>query len=284
MTRAVYYNLSVTDFWKTNNKLTLFSSFAILGSSDLKPKPTFTLLGQYQINDNINTTTIASVRYVMPAPEMIYLPETGKALQGGEDDYLIAGDNNLESGRLVSIENYLTIQEDNYYLKAGGGYSQFKSLPDWIADFNQLQYGSYQAVGLDRSFIFFSSEGMLSLPYNFHLSAAHTYRQVYQNKINYTYGAEHNLTGFSGTSFMIPKVDILLDASAGLKYRSVTNKYFASGGDNSVLMFEVFLTFNLKAFHFFWNYNNVLSKEYYVNGILQPGRSIWWGFRWRFMN
>ena len=82
----------------------------------------------------------------------------------------------------------------------------------------------------------------------------------------------------------MPKVLVTVSGAASIKFRSATNRYFDGGSDGTLALTESFLSFDLKQFHFYYNFNNVLSTKYSLDGLTQPGRSLWWGFRWEFFD
>jgi hypothetical protein len=87
-----------------------------------------------------------------------------------------------------------------------------------------------------------------------------------------------------GVRFPVRKLKIMLNAAVGGRFRSASAQYFGGGSDDARILPEAYFSFDLKSFHFFYNYTNLLNANYYFGGYRQPGRAIWWGFTWAFVD
>jgi hypothetical protein len=156
--------------------------------------------------------------------------------------------------------------------------------PFWQVDKSEFDRGNYRPEALDRNLAFASATVDLDLPFNSFTHISYATRQLYNNKIDYTFGPKHQLAGLGGLTYYIGKLNVTVTAAVGGQYRSSVNRYQDGSGDDDKVILESFLSFDLKKFRFFWNYTNLLDTRYSINGRLQPGRSLWWGFTWGFVD
>ena len=221
---------------------------------------------------------------ILPQPEQRYLPEITAGLALGDEDYLISGNPDLPSGSSTSLEFLGGASFRRLEINLRAGLTRFNDAPFWENDRSVNVLAGYQPLALDRSLAFASASLRVRLPYSGFLSGAYAIRQVYDDGVSYTYGAEHEADGFAGFRFWVERFQITVTAAIGGKFRSQTSRYLDGSGDDDKFAAESFLSFDLKRFHFFWNYTNLLDQDLIINGRWQPGRSHWWGFSWEFFD
>jgi hypothetical protein len=143
--------------------------------------------------------------------------------------------------------------------------------------------GDIRAVAADRKLLFASVMARATLPHGIYGQAGYAYREVFLDNFNLTAGPQHVASGFAGMRFPIHKLKVRVNVGIGGRFRSATHG-LSGGDDDARFLVEAYLGFDLKSFHFFWNYTNLLNITYYVGGYRQPGRAIWWGFTWAFID
>gem|GEM_PF-2250094 len=281
----LYYNIGASDLLTLTDRINAYGNFSLRGSNDLRIKPVATLSLEYRIDSLRSVAAIASRGMFMPQPEMLYLRPASGALFDTSVDYRISGNEQLESGYSNSVEILLRGSLSRLVAaQARVGYANFHSLPQWQVDYETYANGNYRAVAVDRNLFFATLTARLTLPKGFYGRASYAFRNVYHDGINLTEGPQHQASGYAGIRFPVRKLKIMLNAAVGGRFRSASAQYFGSGSDDARMLAEAYFSFDLKSFHFFYNYTNLLNANYYSNGYRQPGRAIWWGFNWAFVD
>jgi hypothetical protein len=281
----LYYNIGASDLLTLTDRINAYGNFSLRGSNDLRIKPAATLSAEYRIDSLRSVAAIASRGVFMPQPEMLYLrPLTGAVIDTSVD-YRISGDEQLESGYSNSVEIFLRGSCGRHVTaQARAGYVAFHGLPSWQVDYETYTSGNYRAVALDRNLFFAALTARLTLPKGFYGQASYAFRNAYHDGINLTEGPQHQASGYVGVRFPVRKLKIMLNAAVGGRFRSASAQYFGGGSDDPRILPEAYFSFDLKSFHFFYNYTNLLNANYYFGGYRQPGRAIWWGFTWAFVD
>jgi hypothetical protein len=282
---TLYYNIGVSDLLTLTDRINAYGNASLRGSSDLRVKPVATLSMEYGIDSLWSVAAIASRGVFMPQPEMLYLRPVSGALADTSVDYLISGNEELESAYANSIEVLLRGSCGRFVTtQARSGYASFHGLPQWQADYVTYANGSYSAVAVDRNLFFAALTARLTLPKGFYGQASYAFRNVYHNGITFTEGPQHLASGYAGVRFPVRKLKITVNAAIGGRVRSASAQYFGGGGDDARMLTEAYLGFDLKSFHFFYNFANLLDADYSFGGYRQPKRAIWWGFNWAFVD
>jgi hypothetical protein len=282
---ALYYNIGASDLLALTDRINTYGNFSLRGSNDLRIRPAATLSTEYRIDSLWSLAAIASRGVFMPQPEMLYLRPVSGALYDTSIDYRIGGNEQLESGYSNSVEILLRGSFGHHITtQMRAGYVNFHGLPSWQVDYETYANGQYQAVALDRNLFFASLTTRLTLPKGFYGQASYAFRNVYHDGINLSEGPQHQASGYAGVRFPVRKLKIMLNAAVGGRFRSASARYFGGAGDDARMLAEAYFSFDLKSFHFFYNYTNLLNTNYDFGGYLQPGRAIWWGFNWAFID
>ncbi|MFH2056940.1 MAG: hypothetical protein ABIJ61_13360 [bacterium] len=283
--KPLSWRIALGDLLQLQPILILFGQAGLTGVSGLKVQTTLTGMLRYELNENTDAAVILSRQAILPTAEQRYLPTVTADFGSGDDSYFIGGNPTLRSGSSLSIEAMGSTRLQRLGIQARGGYTRFTDLPSWHHGNLPTIVGAYSPVSLLHQSLLFGTVNMnLTLPWGMFASAAYGARQVASHGSNYTYGPEHELDGFTGIRFWFDRFQIIVTAAVGGKYRSNTIRYLDGSSDTDKFVAESFLSFDLKRFHFFWNYTNLLDTSYSLNGRRQPGRSHWWGFSWEFFD
>jgi hypothetical protein len=282
--RFGYYTLSFRDLISVSDHMTVFANLALCGGEDLTDKPSVTAIVSYRQSPQLTLSLVASHSVLFPEPEEKYLSTVTGSFAFTFPDYRITGNRGLDIGRVDAGEVMLALNPHPVEIELRAGFAGLQDVPLWSIDHSQYIYGDFQSRAVDRNLVFMTAQARCQLPYNFWVAGTYGYRQLYKSGINYTYGPEHTGAGLAGVSLLVPKVLVTVSGAASVKFRSATNRYFDGGNDGTLALTESFLSFDLKQFHFYYNFNNVLSTKYSLDGLTQPGRSLWWGFRWEFLD
>ena len=279
-----YYNIGTSDLRTLTNRINAYGNFSLRGSNDLRIKPVATLSAEYRIDSLRSVAAIVSRGVLMPQSEMLYLRPVSGVLDTSVE-YRISGNEQLESGYANSVEILLRCSFSRLVAaQARAGYADFHSLPGWQVDYETYANGNYRAVAVDRNLFFAALTARLTLPKGFYGQASYAFRNVYHDGINLTEGPQHQASGYAGVRFPVRKLKIMLNAAIGGRVRSASAQYFGGGSDDARMLAEAYFSFDLKSFHFFYNYTNLLNANYDFGGYLRPGRAIWWGFNWAFVD
>ncbi len=281
----LYYNLGASDLTGLTERVTIHGDFSLRGSSDLRIKPAATLSADYRLDSLWSVTAIASRGVFLPQPEMVYLRSITGTLLDTVADYRISGDDQLESGYANGAEILLRGSMGSLVtMQARSGYVDFHGLPEWQVDYGTYVNGDYQATAVDRGLFFAALTARLTLPKGFYGRVAYAFRNVSHQGIDYTLGPPHQASGYLGVRFPVRKLKIWLNGAVGGRFRSSSTQYFGGDSDDARVLPEAYLSFDLKSFHFFFDYTNLFDAKYYFGKLLQPGRAIWWGFNWAFVD
>jgi hypothetical protein len=282
---SLYYNIGASNLLNLTDRINAYGNFSLRGSNDLRIKPSATLCLEYRIDSLRSVAAIASRGVFMPPPEMLYLRPVFGVLFDTTIDYRISGDEQLESGYANSGEILLRCSINRLVsAQARAGLAAFRNLPAWQVDYDEHINGNYRAVAVDRNVFFAALTARLTLPKGFYGQASYAFRNVYRDGINLTQGPQHQASGYAGVRFPVRKLKITLNAAVGGRFRSASMQYFGGGGDDARMLTEAYFSVDLKSFHFFYNYTNLLNTRYPFGGYLQTGRAIWWGFNWAFVD
>lgn len=278
------FRLSARDMITVSDKLTLFGDASLLGGQGFSTKPTFTAVAHLQQSDVVSVSVAACHTASVPQPEMRYLPSRSASLDFAETDYHIEGEPSADIGTINSVEGLLLLDKGAIHVQGRAAYAALRDISLWQVDKSLMEYGDYWIEEEDRNLFTAGAGVAIDLPYRFYINGAYGYSEISFGNTNYSYGPQHQLSGLLGTRLFVPKLEVTLSGALGLKYRSSALRYFGGGTDEAGLITESFLSVDLKSFHFFYNFHNLLSREYYLNGLVQPGRSLWWGFTWEFLD
>lgn len=280
----LYWQASGSDMLALRPEVVLFVQAGLAGASGLNLQPLALGILHYQFSGRTHAALLLSHLAAMPQPEERYMPELLAGIAFGDSDYSVQGNPDLESGSSNSIELMGATSTGKLDLNLRLGATQLNNAPLWSNDRLAHTLGGYQPVGLDRNLIFATLNAHLRLPYGTFVSTAYGFRNLSSSGYDLTYGAAHEVDGFSGIRFWWPHFQVTITAALGGKFRSRVDRYLDGSTDKEKFVAESFLSVDLKRFHFFWNYTNLFDSQYYLNGLLQPGRSHWWGFSWEFFD
>jgi hypothetical protein len=282
--KPIYFSGSLSDLLTLSEKLSLSGAFSLRGSSDLKPRPEILLSASCRFDSLRSLSLIASRSLLLPQPEMLYLRPVLGGFADTTTTYRISGNSQLESGYSNNLESLLQYSlGQRVKVEARAGFSNFHGLPLWLVDYTQYSDGDYQVVAQDRNLFYSSASLRMSLPRGIYGQASYGFRRVFVAAQDYSEGTEHSASGYAGIRFPVHKLKIMINAAVGGRFRTLT-RFLPGGEDDARFLTEAYLSFDLKSFHFFWNYADLLDLAYSVGGYLQPGRQIWWGFNWAFID
>ncbi len=282
---TIYYNLYGSTLFRATDRVQLYGYGALRGSEELKPDPALSGALRFALSDNASFSGLVSHSAVLPQPEMQYLDPVAASFDGDTlIDYRLVADQELEIGTVESIEAIFNWNSEALSLQARGGFATLGDVAAWTADYDSLKNGTYQATELDREVTFASLQTRMRLSSRLRFDASVGARHVEGDDLDYTAGPA--TTGSIIGWYLLPITSVKVDitAGAGGRFRSDANGYDPGSGEDAVFITDTYLSFDLKKFHFFFNFTNVFDLSYTLNGVQQPGRSIWWGFNWAFDN
>ena len=165
-----------------------------------------------------------------------------------------------------------------------GGAINMMNVSEWQFSEDSLEYGRYSAVEADYNVLYGTLKVHAEPFTRVTANASYGLRNVSSGGNEITSGPIHTANGSAWYRFPISRFKLWLNVGAGATFRSAANRYLAGGVEDGVILTETYFSFDLKRFHFYINYQNLLDVEYTLNNIQQPGRSVWWGFKWNFVD
>lgn len=281
---AILFDLGASDLFSVSPNATLFGAASIVGSNDVSPRPAIVGAFVCDLDDKSTISTTIAWRSILPQPEMLYLAPISAALFDSTYDYSISGDDALGSGSARTIELVYNYGRGVNQMRLAAGVINLADVSEWETDSDSLLYGETRPVEVDKNAMYACVQGRAH-PFN-RLSTVFAYgiRQVKSGGTDATLGPQHTASGSAWYGFPIARFKLWVNFGVGATFRSAINRHTYGGVEDGVVIAESYFSFDLKRFHFYFNYHNLLNVDYTLNGVDQPGRSIWWGFRWKFID
>jgi hypothetical protein len=282
--KAVYYNLTLTDLLALTRNLSVSGQAAITGSQDVRIRPAVSGTVNFSTGQAFHAGLTVSRSTLLPQPEMLYGVYKVAALVTDTIDYSINGDAELEPGAATGIELSLHRTAAFYEARLRGGYFSFSDLPAWSIAYDSLLFGEHVASNMNCRLMFASVECRVA-PHG-RLTGLLTYgiRDVADEGETLTLGPQHTAAALLLYRLPIRRLAVFVNLGAGAEFRSASNRYFIGAPEDGVMTVDSYLGFDLKRFHFFFNFDNLLDTEYTLGGLRQRGRSYWWGFKWTLLD
>lgn len=283
-TSSIYFDIGVRRLGTLSQRASYFAAVSLIGSDKLNPAPNLIASTTYQLSGNSIVSLIGGWRSIQPQPEMMFLEPVQAMLADTVVDYAILPDAELGVGSARSLEVVISYKRQKLNLQLVSGAINMTDVSEWQFRIDSLTYGGYNAVEADKN-VLYGTVKIHAEPFNrVNASAAYGLRYVSSGGNDVTSGPIHTANGSTWYRFPINRYKLWMNIGVGATFRSAVNRYLAGGRENSVIMTESYFSFDLKRFHFYFNYHNLLDVEYTLNNIRQPGRSVWWGFKWNFVD
>lgn len=283
-TNALYYSGGVSDIVALNARTTAYAHLAVTGSSDLTPRPTAVAMIVGSLSEEITASVTASHAAIVPTAEMMYGVDKRAAFEADSVDYRLRPSDDLDIGSASGVEASLERRSEWLWLRLRGGYFHLEEMPAWTVSFDSLKYGEFSAAGIDRNVWLVSLESQWRMHPRLEAEVSYGLRRVTTAGENLTFGPAHTATGIVMYKLPIRRFLVDLHFGAGAKLRSAADRNFVGAPEDGALTADTYFTFDLKSFHFFFNFENVFDTKYTVAGLDQRGRSVWWGFNWAFLD
>jgi len=283
-TNAVYFSGGVSDIVALSARTTAYAHLAVTGSSDLTPRPSAVAMLVESLSEAITASVTAAHAAIVPTAEMMYGVEKSAAFEADSVDYRLRPSDDLEIGSASGVEAKLERHSQGLMLRLRGGYFHLQEMPAWTVDFDSLKYGEFGAVGIDRNVWLVSLESQWRLHSRLEAEVNYGLRRVTAAGENVTLGPAHTAAGIVMYKLPIRRFLVDLHFGVGAKLRSAADRNFVGAPEDGTLTADTYFTFDLKSFHFFFNFENVFDTKYTVAGLDQRGRSVWWGFNWAFLD
>ncbi len=281
---AIHYTAGLWQLRTMSPRLKVFGTASIAGSDDLAPGPSITSGAIVRVGNNNSVSAIVSRRVIFPQPEMVLLHPISAALTDSIIDYSITGDEDLGSGKSHSVELLLDHKMVGLNLQLMLGIIRFSDIAEWQVNADSLLYGEIRPVAKDQSVAYASVKGSAQPFERVYTTFGYGIRRVQDAGANLTSGPLHTANCAVWYRFPFNRFKVWLSVGAGANFRSAINRSLFGGVDNGVAIAETYSSFDLKRFHFYFNFHNVTNVKYTMNGLEQPGRSVWWGFKWSFID
>ncbi len=281
---AVYYSVGASDIVTLSASTSALARAAVIGTSDLSPRPSLTLALSKAISGPVSLVAAATQTTVLPGAEMKYGVAKSAAFETDTVDYSLAPNIDIETGGVTGCDLGLQSRFERVEWQIRTGYYLMRDIPEWKAEFDSLRYGEFVASGIDQDLWFATLESRWQPHDRVTAMLNYGYRQVTASDSTITLGPAHTAAALVLYKLPVRRFQIDLSFGLGAKFRSATDRHFSGEPEDGVLTLDSYFTFDLKSFHFFFNFENLLDTEYTVAGLDQLGRSVWWGFNWAFLD
>ncbi len=283
-TSSIYFDAGLRRLGSMSSRASYFASVSLTGSDELSPAPNIVVSAMYKLSSQTNAFLIGGWRSIQPQPEMLFHEPVQAAFIDTVPDFALQSNSDLGTGKARSLELIFNHQRQNFQLQLQGGVVNMSNVAEWKPNYDSLTYGRYQAVESDNNILFGVMKARLEPHNRVTANVAYAIRNVTRDGEDITFGPMHTANASAWYHFPINRLKIWLNIGAGATFRSAVNRYLAGGVEDGVFVTESYLSFDLKRFHFYFNYHNLLDVDYTLNNIKQPGRSVWWGFKWTFID
>lgn len=281
---SISYDIGLRRLGELNSKTGYFASASLAGSDYLGPAPNLVASLLFSLNENTTATAIGGWRNIQPQPEMVFMETVQAMFSDSTVDFEILSDADLGAGTARSLEIIVNHHRKNLKLQLTGGIISMKNVAEWAFESDSLVYGGYRAVAADKEVLYGLLKGRAQPLNRVTTEFVYGIREVHSEGKDVTSGPMHTANGSAWYHFPFNRFKLWLNFGAGASFRSAANRYLAGGIENGVLIAETYFSFDLKRFHFYFNYHNLLDTSYTLNNVEQPGRSVWWGFKWKFID
>jgi len=283
-TSSIYFDAGLRRLGAISERASYFASASLVGSDKLSPAPNVMASSSFQASTTTTLSLIGGWRSIQPQPEMLYMEPVQAMLADTVVTYSILSDPDLGVGSAASLEMVLNYSRPRLSMQVVGGAINMMNVSEWQFSEDSLEYGRYSAVEVDKN-VFYGTLKVHAEPFTrVTANASYGLRNVSSGGKEITSGPIHTANGSAWYRFPINRFRLWLNVGAGATFRSAANRYLAGGVEDGVILTETYFSFDLKRFHFYFNYQNLLDVEYTLNNIQQPGRSVWWGFKWNFVD
>lgn len=282
---AVYYEAHFRQMRNLSDRFHVFASGEFAGASDVGIGPSLTGVASLDLSGSANVAAVAGLRYLIPTPEMLYSQTKQAGLVDSVFDYRISGDESLESGTARSLEFVLNQCGEKLQFQIASGMIDLKDAAEWSVNADSVYLSEVHPTLVDRNILYATLRTTVQLHSRINLYLFYGVRSVESDGVDVLYGPQHTAGGFANYRFPIGKMKLWFNVGAGGTFRSANNQNLYGGPEEGVFLTEGYLSFDLKRFHFYFNYHNIFDQGYTQNGIDNSfGRSVFWGFRWTFIN
>ncbi len=281
---AFYFDFGARELFTLSPRTKLFGSAAIIGSTDLAPRPSVVGAVVYDLDSSSTVSVTGAWRTILPQPEMLYLAPISAALFDSVADYSISGDPDLGAGTARSIEFAYQYSHERAQFRISAGAANLANVAEWRVNSDSLLYGETLPIETDHSILYAGAQGRFQPTNRVAMNLSYGIRKANSDGSDVTLGPKHTAAGSAWYGFPVKRFKLWINFGAGATFRSAVNRQVYGGVEDGVVIAESYFSFDLKRFHFYFNYHNVFDVAYTMAGIEQPGRSIWWGFRWKFID
>lgn len=281
---SIYFDVGLRRLGELSPRARYFGALSVIGSDELSPAPNLVVSAMYSVSSRTDAILTGGWRSIQPQPEMLFHAPVQAAFADTVSDFMLFSDSDLGTGTARSLELVINHRHRNLQLQLQGGAIGMSNAAEWQPEYDSLAYGRYRAVESDNIILFGVVRARLVPSSRLTANIAYAIRSVTREGEDITFGPMHSANASTWFRFPINRLKIWLNLGAGATFRSAVNRYLAGGVEDGVLVTESYFSFDLKRFHFYFNYHNLLDVSYTLNNIKQPGRSIWWGFKWTFVD
>ncbi len=280
----VAFRLGATDMIDLRNSAALVLSAAVVGSAEVPIRPN--LLAALHVEPWDAASLMASVFYrnVVPSP-VLYLSAVKDIALDSDTTYLrIRPESDLESGRVFGGDMMIHQRAARWEMRLRFGIWGLRDLAQWQRRSDDSLNFSFAVEPAQGTLAHASIEGRLRPHPRLALDFGYGLRQLRDDGSSLHLGSSS--VGSAQVLYSIPvaRYSIRLNLGLGARYYSAVDRRLFGSAEEGVALLDAYSGFDLKRFHFFLNFNNLTDFVYTSGSRRQPGRSVWWGFRWAFVD
>ena len=204
----------------------------------------------------------------------------------GTPEYNHGGDRSLEPSRISSISGAVQLHGDKHGLVATGRISRINDMVIWQR-YEGAMGGLYQSEAHDADLRALTVHGEATPFGQLAVSSDYTYARLSRrdSEGNLSLMPRHNLYGTISWKQHIGSLRLDVFPSLEAEYHSENHRsHFNTADLEPYLLMHGRFSVKIKSFTFYYTMENILNKTYETVYGYPAFRSVWWGFRWIFIN
>ena len=237
--------------------------------------------------ESLSAFVSGDVSNVPPTDMARFLRPTGFDINSdGAPEYNHNGDRSLEPTRVASISGAMRLDRDKYSLVATGRISRVTDMVIWQR-YEGAMGGLYQSEVRDADLYALTVHGEASPFGQLAVSSDYTYARLTNknSEDNLSLMPRHNLYGTISWKQHIGSLRLDVFPSLEAEYHSENySSHFNTADLEPYLIMHGRFSVKIKSFTFYYTMENIFNNTYETVYGYPSFRSVWWGFRWIFIN
>jgi hypothetical protein len=237
--------------------------------------------------ESLSAYISGDISNVPPTDMARFLKPSGYDINGdGAPEYNHGGDRDLEPATVATVSGSAKLDRDKYSLVATGRISRITDMVIWQR-YEGVMGGLYQSEAHDADLHALTVHGSVSPFGQLTVSSDYTYARLSDRngESNLSLMPRHNLYGSITWKQHIGSLRLDVFPSLEAEYHSGNlRSHFNTADLEPYLVMHGGFSVKIKSFTFYYTMENIFNKTYETVDGYPSFRSVWWGFRWIFLN